>query len=142
MAAIDELSELIQTVGATASSAVVAIGRRGRGTGFVVAAGKVLTNAHNLRDETTEVTFADGRSAQASITGGDVDGDLVVLDVDTGEVTPLEWSSDAVAPGGVAAVALLEHLWAAPLVDAIGDAGGRPLAELWLSPEDRARIPD
>ena len=53
------------------------------------------------------------------------------------------WSlADAVEPGGVAAVALLEHLWAAPLADAIQAAGGRPLAEGWLSPEDRARIPD
>lgn len=53
------------------------------------------------------------------------------------------WSlADAVEPGGTAAVVLLEHLWAKPLVDAIGAAGGRPLGEGWLSPEDRARIPD
>ena len=64
-------------------------------------------------------------------------------DADLADADQTGWSlADAVAPGGVAAVALLEHLWAAPLVDAIGDAGGRPLAELWLSPEDRARIPD
>jgi hypothetical protein len=52
------------------------------------------------------------------------------------------WSlADAVGPGGVAAVALIEHLWAGPLVEAIRGVGGRPLAEGWLSPEDRARIP-
>jgi hypothetical protein len=52
------------------------------------------------------------------------------------------WSlADAVPPGTTAAVALLEHLWAVPLVAAIGDAGGRPLSELWLSAEDRERIP-
>ena len=52
------------------------------------------------------------------------------------------WSlADVVAPGSVAAVALVEHLWAGPLVDAIASAGGRPLGELWLSPEDRARLP-
>ncbi len=56
---------------------------------------------------------------------------------------PSTWSlADAVPPGEVAAVALLEHLWAGPLVDAIGAAGGRPRAEGWLSPEDRARIPE
>ena len=44
-------------------------------------------------------------------------------------------------PGSVAAVALIEHLWAGPLVEAIASAGGRPLSELWLSPEDRARLP-
>jgi hypothetical protein len=47
------------------------------------------------------------------------------------------WSlADAVPPGGVAAVALLEHLWAEPLVGAIRGAGGTPLAELWLDPEE------
>jgi hypothetical protein len=52
------------------------------------------------------------------------------------------WSlADAVAPGSVAAVALLEHTWATHLVDAIGAAGGRSLGEGWLAPEDRARIP-
>jgi hypothetical protein len=58
---------------------------------------------------------------------------------DPGEVG---WSlADAVEPGGVAAVALLEHTWATQLVDAIGAAGGRSLGEGWLAPEDRARIP-
>lgn len=43
------------------------------------------------------------------------------------------WSlADAVPPGSVAAVALLEHLWAEPLVGAIHRVGGRPLAEGWL----------
>jgi hypothetical protein len=52
------------------------------------------------------------------------------------------WSlADVVEPGSVAAVALIEHTWAGPLVEAIGAAGGRPLGEAWLSPEDRARLP-
>jgi len=52
------------------------------------------------------------------------------------------WSlADIVEPGTVAAVALIEHLWAGPLVDAIESAGGRLLGELWLPPEDRARLP-
>jgi len=56
--------------------------------------------------------------------GGDANGDVPVDEA---------WSlADAVPPGGVAAVALLEHLWAEPLVAAIGRAGGRPLGELWL----------
>ena len=39
------------------------------------------------------------------------------------------WSlADAVPRGGVAAIALVEHLWAEPLVAAIGRAGGRPLS--------------
>ena len=52
------------------------------------------------------------------------------------------WSlADVVEPGSMAAVALIEHLWAGPLVEKINAAGGRPLGELWLSPEDRARLP-
>jgi hypothetical protein len=47
------------------------------------------------------------------------------------------WSlADAVPPGGTAAIALIEHLWAEPLVAAIGRAGGRPLGELWLPAGD------
>jgi S1-C subfamily serine protease len=101
MTAVDELSDLVRAVEATAGAAVVSIGRRGRGSGFVVAPGKVLTNAHNLRDDTTEVGFADGRTAQGAVAGSDVDGDLVVLDVDTGDAAPLEWSSAALTTGDV-----------------------------------------
>jgi hypothetical protein len=65
---------------------------------------------------------------------GDPDG--------AGEPSEDSWSlADAVEPGGLAAVALIEHLWADRLVDSIREAGGTPLAEGWLSPEDRARIP-
>ena len=47
------------------------------------------------------------------------------------------WSLlDAVPPGGVAAVALIEHVWAGPLRAAIERAGGTPLEETWLAPAD------
>jgi hypothetical protein len=63
-------------------------------------------------------------AAQVLGEGGEADGDVPVDEA---------WSlADAVPPGGVAAVALLEHLWAEPLLAAIGRAGGRPLGELWL----------
>src|SRR4051794_22170438 len=101
MSATDELADLVRTAVSSADGAVVGVGRRGRGTGFVVAAGRVVTNAHNLRDDTTEVHFADGRVAQASVAGSDLDGDLVVLDVDTGDVAPLAWADDAVTTGDV-----------------------------------------
>jgi S1-C subfamily serine protease len=52
----------------------------------------VLTNAHNLRDRTTQVTFADGRAAQGRAAGIDLDGDLTVLQVDTGEAPALTWA--------------------------------------------------
>ena len=71
----------------------------------------------------------------------------VVTDVlGGGEGTPADaptWSlEEAVQPGTTAAIALVEHVWAAPLVEAISASGGRPLAEMWLTPEDRARVLD
>lgn len=60
-----------------------------------------------------------------------------------GEAEDDTWSlADAVPPGSMAAVALLEHLWAEPLVGAIRGAGGRTLAETWIAPEDLVRVPD
>lgn len=101
MSALTEISRLVRTTSEAASPAVVSIGRHGRGTGFVVATGRVLTNAHNLRDRTTQIRFADGRTVQATVTGSDVDGDLVVLDADTGDVAPLSWSEGAADAGDV-----------------------------------------
>ena len=47
------------------------------------------------------------------------------------------WSlADAIPPGGTAAVALIEHVWAAPLSAAIQRAGGTPLEETWLAQHD------
>ena len=50
------------------------------------------------------------------------------------------WSLDAVPPGSMGAVALIEHLWASPLTAAIERAGGRPLEETWLGPDDRRAL--
>jgi serine protease Do len=99
MSALTELAEASRTVVAAAAGGTVAIGRDGRGTGIVIAEGRVLTNAHNLRDRTTQVTFADGRVAQAEVTGSDVDGDLTVLAVDTTGATPLQWAEAEVDQG-------------------------------------------
>ncbi len=47
------------------------------------------------------------------------------------------WSlADAIPVGSTAAVALIEHLWAAPLTEAIRRAGGTPVEETWLAPGD------
>jgi hypothetical protein len=73
---------------------------------------------------------------------GRIATDLLGGDDDAGQAVDGSWSlADVVEPGTVAAVALIEHLWAGPLVEAIRGAGGSPLAEVWLSPEDRARLP-
>jgi serine protease Do len=92
MSALEELQAAAGAAAARVGPATVAIGRDRRGTGVVIAPGKVLTNAHNLRDRTTEVTFADGHSAQGEVLGADAEGDLAVLAVDTGDTAVVEWS--------------------------------------------------
>jgi serine protease Do len=93
MTTTEELQATVRQVAERVAPAVVRIGRHGgRGCGVVVAPGQVLTNAHNLRDRTTLVTFADGRATQSRATGIDADNDLVVLAVDTGDAPALPWS--------------------------------------------------
>ena len=101
MPVLEELSSAARSVQAGLSNAVVTIGTDGRGSGLVIGTGKVLTNAHNLRDRSTLVTFADGRSEQGSVAGADEDGDLVVLDVDTGSATPAAWAEQMPEEGDV-----------------------------------------
>jgi len=85
---------------AALSPAVVSIGADHRGSGMVVGQDRVVTNAHNLRDRTTTVTFADGRAAQAAVVAADPAGDLVVLDVHTGDVQPVEFADEPPEIGG------------------------------------------
>ena len=62
MSTFDDLSGAIRAVHDTAGPAVVGIGRGIRGSGIVIADGRVLTNAHNLRGDEVTVTFRDGRT--------------------------------------------------------------------------------
>jgi serine protease Do len=101
MTVIDDLSTTARSVLAELGGSIVSIGQDGRGSGIVIAAGKVLTNAHNLRDRTTLVTFSDGRAEQGSVTGSDEDGDLVVLEVDTASVAPVAWAEQLPDAGDV-----------------------------------------
>ena len=98
---LSDISTATQAVLAAVAPSVVAVGRDGRGTGFVVAPNRVLTNAHNLRDATTLVTFADGRAVQGTLHGADRAGDLAVLDVDTGSIAPLTWAEESPGVGDV-----------------------------------------
>jgi serine protease Do len=99
MSALSEISEAVTTVAATTGPSVVRIGRGwGRGVGVVVGEGVVVTNAHNLRGSETTITFADGHSVTAGVTGLDSDGDLVVLSVDTGATPAIPWAPETVSP--------------------------------------------
>jgi hypothetical protein len=47
------------------------------------------------------------------------------------------WSlADSVPAGTIAAVALIEHTWAGPLLEAVKRVGGVPLEETWLATDD------
>jgi hypothetical protein len=61
---------------------------------------------------------------------------------ETGDAADVSaWSlADAVPAGSIAAVALIEHIWAGPLTAAIHRAGGTPLEETWLAPDDLAAL--
>lgn len=102
MTLLQELSDTAATVAAQLAPSTVAIGRSSRGSGVVVAPGRVLTNAHNLRDRTTQVTFADGRVEQGRVLAADVGADLAVLEVDTGDADAVTWADEV--PGLGAAV--------------------------------------
>jgi len=77
----------------------------------------------------------DGMGSLAAIVFGQANGDEAFDDdVPT-------WSlADAIPPGSAAAVALIEHLWAVPLSDAIRRAGGTAVEETWLAPGDREEL--
>ena len=106
MTALADLGREIGEIAERIGPSVVGIGNRWRGgSGVVIGKNRVLTNAHNLHGDDVTVTFADGRSAEATPIGVDADGDLAVLEVDTGGAPPLDLGADA--PGvGTPVVAL------------------------------------
>src|SRR3954447_10200054 len=95
MTVIEELQTAITTVADRVGPSIVGIGRGTRGSGVVVADGKVLTNAHNLRGDEVTVTFSDGRRTRGTVAGWDGDGDLAIVDVDTAGATPVTWADNA-----------------------------------------------
>src|SRR6476469_5938987 len=95
MAGLAEASEFIASTAAKAGEAVVGLGPGWRGgSGVVVADGRVLTAAHNLRRDQVSVVFADGRRERAEVLGVDRDVDLAVLAVDTAGIEPIAVGGD------------------------------------------------
>src|SRR5207249_2607851 len=101
MSILDDLSSAIRNVHESAGPAVVGIGQGNRGSGVVIADGRVLTNAHNLRGDEVTVTFRDGRSERGKVGGVDPDGDLAVIEVDTAGAKALAWSEAETGLGDV-----------------------------------------
>lgn len=105
-----ELQEIIATVAREVGPAVVGLGgRRGGGSGVVVAEGSVLTVAHALRDEEAEVLFADGRRAMGRVAGVDAQLGIALIAVDTGHVSSIVWApEDTATTLGSAVLALAD----------------------------------
>ena len=100
MTIFDEIQASIARLAEDAGPSVAGIGQRwGIGSGIVLGEGRVLTNAHNVRGSQATVTFADGRTAEGTVTGHDLDGDLAVIEADTGQVPALPWATAVPAIG-------------------------------------------
>jgi S1-C subfamily serine protease len=107
MTILDEIGASIRQLAGSAGTSVVGVGQRwGAGSGIVLGDGKVLTNAHNVRGDQVTVTFSDGRTAEGTVAGRDIDGDLAVIDVDTAGVPALPWADGTPAEIGTPVFAL------------------------------------
>lgn len=87
-AVVKAVERVINSVGSveaqTASGQTV-----GKGSGFVVAQGLVLTNSHVVRGAVQlQVSFADGRKFPAQLVGEDEDTDLALLRIPADDVPP------------------------------------------------------
>ena len=107
MSLLSEVEDTLQGAVARHGAAVVGLGRGwSRGSGVVIAPGRVLASAHAVRGDDAIATFADSSRREAKVLGSDADLDLAVLEVDTGEAQPLTWSTrDPVAGQAVVALA-------------------------------------
>ena len=116
MSTITDLQEAIGHAVERVGPRVVGFGRGwGRGSGVVVAPGRVLTAAHNLRGEEVTVNFQDGRRESGRVVGIDPDLDIAAVAVETADIEPVEWDPSTPAP----------HI-GTPVI-AVGDPGGRGL---------------
>ena len=116
MSTITDLQTAIERTVDRVGPAVAGFGSGwGRGSGFVVAPGRVLTTAHNLRADEVTVNLPGEEREPGRVVGIDTDLDIAAVAVDTHDVVPVEWDPALAAPGiGTAVIAL-------------GDPGGRGL---------------
>lgn len=117
MTLLQELQDTIAGIAEKVGPSVVGLGRGwGRGSGVVVAPGRVITNAHVLRGDEVAVAFADGETRLGRVAGADEDVDVAVVAVDTGDAPPIAWEPDRPAQLAVGAAVL-----------ALANPGGRGL---------------
>jgi serine protease Do len=106
-AVLDEIGSAIGGIVEKVGPSVVGIGRGwGVGSGVIIAEGRVLTNAHVLRRDEVTVQFAGDRLKTGHALGVDADGDLAVVEVDTGDAPALQWGDPDAAVVGAPVFAL------------------------------------
>ncbi|MGH2794230.1 MAG: S1C family serine protease, partial [Actinomycetota bacterium] len=72
MAVMTEIRDAITRLASEVGPSLVGVGHRwGVGSGVVLAPGKVLTNAHNVRGADVTIAFSDGRTETGSVAGID-----------------------------------------------------------------------
>jgi serine protease Do len=114
---LEELQAAITAVTERVGPAVVGLGRGwGRGSGVVIADGRVLTNAHVLRGDEVAVRRGGGEVVLGRVAAVDDAFDVAVIAVDTGDAPAVAWEPEAV-----------EGLSAGQPVFALADPGGRGL---------------
>ncbi len=100
---LDELQGAVTGASEQVGPAVIGLGRGwGRGSGVVVAEGRILTNAHVLRGEEVAVRRNESEIVLGHVAGADADLDVAVIAADTGDAAPVSWEPeivDAVRPG-------------------------------------------
>lgn len=114
---LDQLQLEIASAADLVGPSVVGLGRGwGRGSGVVVAPGRVLTNAHVLRGEEVAVRFRDGNLVPGRLIGLDAALDIALIGADTGDAPPVDWRPEATGEIGIGTP-----------VFAVSDPGGRGL---------------
>ena len=114
---LEQLSLEIKAAEERVGPSVVGIGRGwGRGSGVVVAPGRVLTNAHVLRGQEVAIRLRGGDAVPGRVVGLDPDVDVAVIAAETGDAPVVAWEPEAV-----------DGVVTGTPVFALADPGGRGL---------------
>ncbi len=125
MSALDEFQQAVAGVAEKAGPAVVGIGGHWhRGSGVIVAENRVLTNSHNVHGDGATCVFSDGRREHGNLLGEDMDGDLAVLEVNTGGVAPLGWANATALPSVGAVVFAVASAGGGGIRTTVGQVSG------------------